>query len=175
MFFSLSAPRPWSLVLAWLTFTALLAGNLSPALAEEDKQDETIEILFLGDRAGHNPSARFRQFEPVMKERGIVLTYTEDLQDLNPETLKAYDGLLIFANHTRISPEQEAALLEYVEAGNGLIPLHSASFCFLNSPKYIALVGAQFQRHGAGVFRTTSAGVDHPVTQGFGGFESWDE
>ncbi|MEX1041569.1 MAG: PVC-type heme-binding CxxCH protein [Pirellulaceae bacterium] len=175
MFFSLSAPRPWSLVLAWLTFTALLAGNLSPVLAEEDKQDETIEILFLGDRAGHNPSARFRQFEPVMKERGIVLTYTEDLQDLNPKTLKAYDGLLIFANHTRISPEQEAALLEYVEAGNGLIPLHSASFCFLNSPKYIDLVGAQFQRHGAGVFRTTSAGVDHPVTRGFSGFESWDE
>ena len=76
---------------------------------------------------------------------------------------------------TKIAPEQEQALLDYVAGGKGLIPLHCASYCFLNSPKYIELVGAQFQRHGTGTFRTILAEGEHPITRGFGGFESWDE
>ena len=57
---------------------------------------------------------------------------------------------MIYANTTKISPEQEKALLDYVASGKGFIPLHCASYCFLNSPKYIDLVGAQFlkPRHG---------------------------
>ena len=39
----------------------------------------------------------------------------------------------------------------------------------------VALMGAQFQRHGTGVFRTEAAGTDHELMQGFAGFESWDE
>ena len=60
-------------------------------------------------------------------------------------------------------------------AAKGFIPLHCASYCFLNSPKYIELVGAQFQRHGTGTFRTILAEGEHPIMRGFGGFESWDE
>jgi hypothetical protein len=37
------------------------------------------------------------------------------------------------------------------------------------------MIGAQFQRHGTGVFRTEIAETDHPIMRGFGGFESWDE
>ena len=83
--------------------------------------------------------------------------------------------LAIYANLTEIASRQEQALLDYVAGGKGFIPLHCASYCFLNSPKYIALVGGQFQRHGTGVFRDTVAEPDHPVMKGFGGFESWDE
>ena len=81
------------------------------------------------------------------------LTYTDQLSDLNPATLARYDALVIYANHTRISPEQEKALLDYVESGHGLVPIHCASFCFLNSPKYIELVGGQFKSHGTGRFQ----------------------
>src|SRR5262249_35841804 len=70
---------------------------------------------------------------------------------------------------------QETALLEFVEGGKGFIPIHCASYCFLNSPKYLALVGAQFQKHGTGTFRTTVAEPDHPVMKGFTSFQSWDE
>jgi type 1 glutamine amidotransferase len=111
----------------------------------------------------------------VLKERGIELTYTDKLTDLNAETLGKNAGLVIYANHERISPEQESALLDYVAGGKGLIPLHCASYCFLNSPKYVELVGAQFQRHGTGTFRTIVAEGEHPILRGFGGFESWDE
>lgn len=137
--------------------------------------DDSIELLFLGDRGHHQPAARAEQLIPVLAKRGINITYTESVNDLNSETLGKYDGLLVYANIDEISPSQEQALLQYVEAGNGFIPLHCASFCFRNSEKYVALVGAQFQRHGGESFRTRIVGRSHPIMQGFDGFESWDE
>ena len=55
------------------------------------------------------------------------------------------------------------------------MPLHCASYCFLNSPKYIALVGAQFQRHGTGEFDTKIVDPSHPIMKGFVPFRTWDE
>jgi len=121
---------------------------------------EPLKLLFLGDNGHHQPSARFAQLAPVLKERGIELTYSDKVEDLNAATLGKYDGLIVYANTTRISPEQEQALLDHVAGGKGFIPLHCASYCFLNSPKYIDLVGAQFQRHGTGTFRTVLAEND---------------
>src|SRR5262249_39980577 len=69
----------------------------------------SLKIMFLGDGGHHQPSARFAQLQPVLKERGIELTYTDKIADLNAETLGKYDGLIIYANTTRISPEQEQA------------------------------------------------------------------
>jgi len=37
----------------------------------------------------------------------------DKLDDLNPRALGNYDGLLIYANHTKISSEQEKALQDY--------------------------------------------------------------
>jgi putative membrane-bound dehydrogenase-like protein len=149
----------------WLSF--------SPLAAEERPQP--IKILFLGDNGHHRPAERFRQLQPVLAKRDIDMTYTDKLDSLTPEILTSYDGLIIYANTTRITPEQEKTLLDFVGAGKGFIPIHCASYCFLNSPKYIALVGAQFKSHGTDTIRTTIAAPDHPVMKGFEGFESWDE
>jgi len=134
-----------------------------------------IEILFLGDDGHHDPRARADQLIPVLADRGIELTYTEDLSALNTGTLQSYDGILIYANHEEIAPDQEQALLDYVHGGGGFIPLHCASFCFLNSDRYVELVGAQFNRHGTGTFRVDAEELDHPIVQGYSGFSSWDE
>jgi putative membrane-bound dehydrogenase-like protein len=139
------------------------------------KEPKPIRLLFLGDHGHHRPEDRYRQLQPVMAPRGIDITYTDRADALNPKTLSGYDGLIIYANTTRITREQEKALLDFVEGGKGFIPLHCASYCFLNSPRYIDLVGAQFLRHGTATFRTTIAQPDHPVMKGFKGFESWDE
>ncbi len=146
-----------------------------PCASRAGAEPERIRVLFLGDDGHHRPAERFRQLEPVLRARGIDLTYTDRTSDLNASTLAAYDGLTVYANTTEISPGEEAALLEYVAGGKGFIPLHCASYCFLNSPRYIELVGAQFLRHGTGVFRTTIAEPEHPILRGFRGFESWDE
>ncbi len=135
----------------------------------------TLKILFLGDNGHHRPAERFRQLQPVLAARGIDLVYTDKVEALNPKVLASYDGLVVYANIEKISPEQEKALLDFVEGGKGFLPLHCASYCFLNSPKYVSLVGAQFKSHGTGVFRTTLAEPSHPILRDFRGFESWDE
>ena len=110
-------------------------------------------VLFLGDNAGHRPANRFALMQPALAARGIEMTCTDKLDSLKSTNLGRYDALVIHADHTRIPPEQEKALLDYVESGHGFGPVHSASFCLLNSPKYIELVGGQFESHGTAVFK----------------------
>src|SRR5262245_38143882 len=148
----------------------LLLLAASPALAEAP-----LKVLFLGDQGHHRPSDRAEQLIPIMALRGIEIGYTEKMSDLNPENLSKYDALLIYANTTRIEPAQEKAILDYVEQGGGFVPIHCASYCFLNSPAYIALVGAQFLRHGTGVFDTKTVDAFSPITAGLQPFRTWDE
>jgi putative membrane-bound dehydrogenase-like protein len=149
--------------------------SLAAIPTEVVAQETPIKILFLGDNGHHKPNDRFRQLQPVLEKRGIELTYTGAVDALNAKTLARYDGLLIYANTTEITPDQEAALLDFVASGKGFIPLHCASYCFLNSEKYIELVGAQFKSHGTGTVRTKIAEPEHPIMKGFKGFESFDE
>ncbi|MBC7854523.1 MAG: ThuA domain-containing protein [Pirellulaceae bacterium] len=136
-----------------------------------------LKLLFLGDRGHHQPAARFKQFQPVIAGRKIELVYTENVGDLNADTLGKFDGLLLFANIDEIKPEQAKALLDYVAGGKGFVPLHCASYCFRNNDEVVALMGGQFQRHGTGTFRVspTDDGAKHPLLQGSKSFESWDE
>ena len=134
-----------------------------------------IKVLFLGDNGHHKPIERAGDLMPALARAGIDMAYTDDLRDLNAENLTRYDGLIIYANHTTISPDQETALLSFVENGKGLIALHCASYCFLNSPKYISLVGGQFQSHKTGVFRSRIVDAKHPAMKGVKEFEAWDE
>ncbi|TWT93724.1 PVC-type heme-binding CxxCH protein [Neorhodopirellula pilleata] len=152
------------------TLTLGLSGLGNPVLAADP-----IEVLFLGDGGPHQPKVRFDELQPALALNGIELTYTIDVADLNPATLSQYDVLAVYANIDRIDPKQSDAILDYVAGGGGFVPLHCASFCFRNSPELVALMGAQFQRHGTGVFRTVIAKRDHELTRGFDGFESWDE
>src|SRR5712692_9409786 len=149
---------------------AVLFLGLSGVPLAAKEPPRPIKVLFLGDNGHHRPAERFRQLQPVLAKRGIDITYTDKVEVLDSKTFAAYDGLIAYANTTKITPEQEKALLDFVEGGKGFIPLHCASYCFLNSPKYIELVGAQFQKHGTGTFRTTIAEPNHPIMKGFRGF-----
>ena len=156
-------------------FAALLFSSILNAAASAQEKTSRLKLLFLGDNGHHRPAERFRQLEPVLRARGIEMVYTDGPAALNPQTLGKYDGLIVYANTEKITDDQEKALLDFVASGKGFIPIHCASYCFLNSTKYVELVGAQFQRHGTGTFRTTIANQNHPLMKGFRGFESWDE
>ena len=134
-----------------------------------------LKVLFLGDNGHHRPLDRFRQVYSELGVRGIDLTYTDNLADLNHRTLSGYDSLLLFANWERIGPEQEKALLDYVAAGGGFAPIHCASYCFLNSPELTALTGGRFKSHGTGVFKETIAEPGHELMKDLKPIESWDE
>ncbi|WP_449342998.1 PVC-type heme-binding CxxCH protein [Tautonia sociabilis] len=147
-----------------------------PLLAVAPPPAAPLKVLFLGDRGHHRPSERAAQLIPVLAGRGIDVTYSEDVAgSLTPETLSTYDALLLYANIERIEPAQERALLDYVAGGGGFVPVHCASYCFLNSPNYVELVGAQFLRHGQGEFETEVVDPNHPIMAGFEPFRTWDE
>src|SRR5262245_41379798 len=99
--------------------TFSLAALLLPAVATA--APPKVKVLFLGDDGHHRPAERFRQVRPILAGRGIDLTYTDKMTALTPAVLGRYDALLIYANTTRIGPEQEKALLDFVEKGKGLV------------------------------------------------------
>jgi putative membrane-bound dehydrogenase-like protein len=152
-----------------LTVACLIAASIASAA------EAPLKVLFLGDHGHHAPAERFAQLQPALAPRGIELVYTDEVSDLDPAVLAVYDVLAVYANIDTLPPAAEAAILDFVRNGKGLVPLHCASFCFRNSPAWIDLVGAQFQKHGGGEFRTVNVAPDHPIMQGFGGFKSWDE
>jgi putative membrane-bound dehydrogenase-like protein len=134
-----------------------------------------VKVMFLGDTGHHVPLERCRQIYSVLAKRGIDLTYSQDLADLNTENLNRFDVLLLYANWINIKPDQEKALIDYVESGHGFAPIHCGSYCFLNSPKITAIIGGRFKSHNTGVFEETIVAADNPIEKGLKPIKSWDE
>ena len=154
----------------YCAFLGLFA-TMAPSLGQDP-----IRVLMLGDNGHHKPSDLYRAIREPLRQVGIELEYSDDIKKLlQPEVLAKADALLVYANIDSIDPEQESALLNYVENGGGFVPVHCASFCFQNSPKLIALTGAQFKSHGGERFATEIVEPEHEIMKGFKGFESWDE
>src|SRR6187402_2141880 len=155
------------MITARLLITASLLSAATAAKAQR------LEVLFLGDKGHHVPAERFPELMQGIGARGVNLTYTDKMADINAANLAPYDVLMIYANTDVIAPEQEKAMLEFVREGKGLVPIHCASYCFRNSMQYVALVGGQFKSHGTGTFSTVVTDAEHPVMKGFQPFETW--
>jgi putative membrane-bound dehydrogenase-like protein len=137
-----------------------------------------LKVLFLGheQEQPHNAARMFPLLAAPLARRGIQLTYVgTPAEAFVPAKLTHYDALMLYGNHTAMTREQEQVLLEFVEGGRGLVALHSASDEFTSSDKYIALLGAQLQRHGTGEFTAEIVQPTHPVMQGVTPFTTWDE
>jgi type 1 glutamine amidotransferase/azurin len=166
--------RPICLIAAALTVLPAHAQQTAPRTAAKVRP---IHVLFLGHISEHHDAIHlFPLLAGPLSKVGYDLTFVATPDEaLRPEMLQYYDEVMIYANHTTITPEQEKALLDFVEGGKGLVAIHSASAMFTNSPKYIAMVGGQFQRHGTGDFTTEIVQPDHPVMKGIQPFTTWDE
>ena len=165
------APPLARLAFAMLACAVLLALPRAAVLAG----DAQVQVLFLGDQGHHEPAKRFAWISPHLAEAGITATYTENLDDLQPTNLARYDALVLYANIATASAQVEKAIIDYVESGHGFVPIHCASACFGNSKPLIALIGARFLSHQTAVFAPVIIDHDHPVMQGFAGYECFDE
>lgn len=136
-----------------------------------------IRVLFLGHESEHhNSTAYLPILTNAMGREAIYFDYlTDPAAALNTETLGHYDALMLYANHDKITPEQFAALSGFVESGHGFLPVHCASACFGNEPRFIAMVGGKFKSHKTGVFKASILNKTHPIMQGVEEWESWDE
>ena len=101
------------------SLTLALALSASAAHAQ---QGTPLKVLFLGDNGHHRPAERFQQIKPIFAKRGIDAVYTDKADAFNAKLLAGFDGLIIYANTTKITPEQEKALLDYVGERQGVHP-----------------------------------------------------
>ena len=156
---------------------ALATRSQAPAAGSTTNDGRPLRLLFLGqDQRHHDSHALFPLLAAPLARMGIQMTHVDTpAEAFDPERLQYYDGIVIYANHTEITPEQEQALVDFVEGGKGLVALHSASFMFTDAPRYIPMVGGQFLRHGTGEFSAEIIAPDHPVMQGLEPFTTWDE
>jgi putative membrane-bound dehydrogenase-like protein len=134
-----------------------------------------LSVLLLGDDGHHRPAELAKILTPPLAERSIQIDFTKDVEALTPTRLARYDAVAIFRDSGDLPAKQEAALLEFIEGGKGLVAIHCASHCFRNSDKYTALVGGHFLRHSTGVFRARIIDAQHPAMREVKSFESWDE
>lgn len=160
-------------MIALLRRITLLALLTVAALAVEPRP---IRVLFLGHDSEHHNSAKYL---PILMEKfgrdAIYFDYFTTPDCLNAKTLANYDAVMLYANHGKIAPEQFAALNEFVESSHGFLPIHCASACFGNEPKFIAMVGGRFKSHQTGTFKTRFLQPQHPVLKGVNEYETWDE
>ena len=145
---------------AW--FICLLVASLT-ILSSFAAAADQLSVLFLGDKGHHQPEQRFGWIKAPLAERGIAVSYTENLNDLSASNLAKYDLLMVYANIGGVSPEQEKALLDYVASGKGFMPVHCASACFGKNPELIKLMGGRFKSHGTEVFKAMIADREHPT------------
>ncbi|MBB5284554.1 putative membrane-bound dehydrogenase-like protein [Rhabdobacter roseus] len=134
-----------------------------------------LEVLFLGDNGHHRPIERIPSIMAALGSKGINFTYTDKLEDLNPQTLAKYDALLVFANWDSIAPQQANALLDFVASGKGFLPIHCASYCFRNNAEVVKLIGGQFWRHTWDTIQPVWTKPDHPAIAGVKPFKTLDE
>lgn len=171
---------PLQLIILTFTLSLICFGcgfkNSSDKSLKRPADVQQIELLFLGhDKELHNSKKLLNTIQENLSGEGINLTYTENPNDIAERSFNNYDGIMIYANHDNITPEQEKALKEFVEGGKALIAIHSASFMFRNSNWYVKTVGAQFKSHGQGEFQAEIVEPDHEIMRGFSEFKSWDE
>src|ERR1043165_7350774 len=163
--------------LLYAKLVLILCGAVAlPLFAEEPAPGKVLKALFLGDaKSHHNPAKFYNALHEPMAKVGIDIAFTEKNSDLNSENLAKYDCLIMYSNSLACEPGEEKALLDFVDSGKGFVPIHCASACFKNSPKFIALVGGEFKSHKTGVFDVNLAAADHPIMKGYVPFQTWDE
>ena len=165
-----------------LTLGLAVAAFAAPLISPRDDA-RRLEVLFFGaptrNHPGHDPVTRYRVLKKHLGDDGINLTYIEDpAEALAPSTLAHFDAVLMYGNWAQRGPmpaEQEKALVEFVEAGGGFLPIHCASACYGKSEAFVKLVGGVFKSHGGEEFSPETTNRDHEITKGYEGFTAWDE
>jgi type 1 glutamine amidotransferase len=112
-----------------------------------------IRVLMLtatrGFRHDSIPVARDVMIGLATSTGAFTVNATEDLSAISAATLAAYD-VLFFALTTgelEFTPDQKAAIVDFVSQGKGFLGVHSASDTLYEWSDYGRLVGAYFKEH----------------------------
>lgn len=116
------------------------------------------KVLLLTHAAGarHEVTTRATAAEYSLVEQQLLaaaephldLVVSQDCKVINPENLKKFSAVIFFTSgDLPISPENRAALIQYVYEGGGFVGIHSAAATWKKIPEYQNLIGARFDGH----------------------------
>ena len=157
-----------------LLFTVVLPG---PARAADEAVPRRVKVLWLGDNGHHVPLERCRQAFSALGQRGIDLTYTDDVADLNPQTLDRYDVPAALRQHRRRSRRSRRRRCSTTSSpATASSPIHCGSLLLPqlaedHRPDRRAVQEPQHRRLQGNDRRAAII----PIEKGLKPIESWDE
>jgi uncharacterized protein len=141
-----------------------------------------MKVLVLCGDAWHPPQVA-RKGLSALAGRGFIFDWIEDTRGWTPDDMKAYP-LVILTKSDNISMTDraswmtdtvQAACLDYVQNGHGLLAIHSGTAEYENKPVIRGLLGGVFLHHPDQCLVTVSPQPDHPLCAGVTPFTLKDE
>lgn len=166
-----------------LIFNACLPGLWVDSTVAQASR--TMHVLLLSGANNHNWQKTTPELVKILQHSGAFeVKVTEDPASFTAQSLAPYD--VIVSNWTNWpskdrswGPSAEAAFLDFVRQGKGVVFVHAASACFYAWPEYHPLVGGTWgpnTGHGpVHRFAVDQMDQDHPITQGIEAFFTTDE
>lgn len=83
------------------------------------------------------------------KENGFGVSVSDDPADFNDDNLKKYTALIFTSTNNEVfdTDAQKVAMMRYIQAGGGLVAIHSVTGTERNWQWFKRLVGGTFVRH----------------------------
>jgi type 1 glutamine amidotransferase len=144
-------------------------------------------LVLIGD-GPHEPGHLEDGLRPVFEAAGVVPHFTVDVQALSEKNLGVVqllvilrDGLMRPQRDDRthfiwMTPEQERAVVAFVEGGGGFLNLHNSMGLYPPHGPYLDLVGGRYIGHGPlERFQVEVLDPSHPITRGVDAFFVADE
>ncbi len=172
-------PRPEDIRHVYAELTAAPVRKLSTA------RDNALVLI--GDRF-HEPEHLEEGLRPALEAANIEAHFTVDTAQLTAANLAKVKLLVILRDGMLwpdgfdkpykiwMTPEQEKAVVDFVESGGGFLNLHNSMGLYPENGPYLKLVGGRYIGHGPlERFRVEVVDRDHPVTQGLSDWFAADE
>ena len=144
-------------------------------------------LVLIGDEP-HEPGHIEEGLRPVFDAAGMVSHFTVDVRALSAKNLARVRLLVILRDglmrstrddHKHVqwmTPEQERAVVAFVEGGGGFLNLHNALAEYPADGPYLRMLGGRYIGHGPlERFGVEVVDVGHPVTRGVTSFFVADE
>ena len=141
-----------------------------------------MKILVLCGDAWHPPEIARKGLETLAGVE-FVFDWIEDTREWSPEIMASYP-LVILTKSDNVSTTDktswmtdsvQAAFLEHVQHGNGLLTIHSGTAEYEQKPVIRGLLGGVFLHHPEQCLVTMTPQKDHPLCDGAAPFTLQDE
>jgi type 1 glutamine amidotransferase/glyoxylase-like metal-dependent hydrolase (beta-lactamase superfamily II) len=150
-------------------------------------REQPRAMAIIGDRV-HDPAYIEAGLRAAFRRAGVAPSFVFDVRALSRENLRHVELLVILRDgavwpdgHEKpyqmwMTPEQEHAVVHFVETGGGLLALHNATGIYPEGGPYEKLLGGKYNGHGPlERFRVRVTDQKHPITRGVSDYEIADE